>query len=340
MKAAKNIDGIVSPKAALKGSVVQPAVKPTPSIVTPSHAKVMDLRPPKRSKRPAATSAASRTLQPSQTLMRHVVKAPSKTHKRQNPAHGPLNSLVATPQASVATKSAAHRVVQDRLQRAHNIVQSKQISRFVSHQPSASLLARPSTLPASAVSVPVADQGIDIFEQAMQRATSHKQPAVHQPKHPRRAKFLARRSTSLIASSLAVILLAGFIGVQNRSNLALRVAASRAGFSATMPGYKPSGFSVGRLNYSAGAVAINFHSNSDDRAFAISEKPSSWNSSTLRDTLVATADSNFQTVAVGGRTVYLYGNSSAAWVNGGVLYQVKTDGSLSNRQLTDLAASL
>jgi hypothetical protein len=72
----------------------------------------------------------------------------------------------------------------------------------------------------------------------------------------------------------------------------------------------------------------------------LTEKTSAWNSATLRDNFVASNAKTYQTVETGGRTIYLYGQNQASWVNGGIWYQVQSNGALSNHQLVELATSL
>jgi hypothetical protein len=248
---ARNLDGVIGRKAA--SMTAAPAHRPKVAVpIKPlSNTKLMDMKAPKhRPARSAAKPAAPHSTQTSHTLMRHVVQRPGKSLKRQHPAHGHTDALIAKPAAAITAKHSVHAVSADRLKRAAGAAKNAKISRF-GHQ---TLAPRPVAAPTvtsqstSKPSQPLANKPLDIFEQALQRATSHQQPAVVHHKHPRRAKFLSKRSTSISATALSVLLLVGFIGFQNRTNLSLRMAASKAGFNATLPGYKPSGFSVGVLN--------------------------------------------------------------------------------------------
>lgn len=339
---AASVDEVVGHKPSKATVLLAPKLQATKPIKPLSASKLMDMKAPKRRLHAVAKAAVVHSPQTSHTLMRHVVKKPGKSLILRHPAHGHTSNLVAKASLAVVSKKSVAVVPPERLARAKQIPKSTKISRFALH--GATVLQSPFSAVNDDVSMVSATTAkpLDIFEQALQRATSHQQPAVVPQKHKysKRRTFLSSRAVSLSAATLSVLLLASFIGFENRTNLTLRMAASKAGFSASLPGYKPAGFSVGRVNYSPGSVAINFHSNSDRRAFAISEKPSAWDSTTLRDNFVTQADQQYQTVSVGGRTVYMYGHNNAAWVNGGMLYQVTSDGSLSNRQLSDLAASL
>jgi hypothetical protein len=337
-----SIDGVFSAKTTPSVKLVVPKTAARQPIKPLSNAKLMDMKPPKHHARVIAKAATNHKTQSSQTLMRHVVTKPTASLKRTHRAISHTDALVAQPVQSVLPKTSVGAVPAARLDRANQAAKSAQINRFAGA--SASVINYHSVPEASVVQavdqMPRAAKPLDIFEIALERATSHMQPAVQQSKHPKRQQFLSKRRVSLAATGISLLLILGFMGFENRTNLSLRMAANKAGFSAALPAYQPAGFSVSHLNYSPGNVAIQFRSNSDTRAYAITEKPSSWDSATLRDNFVAGADQQYQTVNVGGRTVYLYGKNNAAWVTAGIWYQVQSDGSLSDQQLSQLASSL
>lgn len=337
--ARRSVDGVVShKKSAVK--LAEPRIKPVAVPQPLSKTKLMDMKAPKsRTPRAAAKAAPAHAPQTAHTLMRHVVKKPAPSLKRSIVAHSSTDHALVMPSITVTPKHSITKVPAVRLQRAKQVTKSAQIRKFPAATPAVRVVSTPVVEPIAPLPI-ATERPLDIFEQALHHANTHLQPPVAHHKHPKRRARLAQRRTSVAATALAILLLVGFMGFENRTNLSLKLAASKAGFNANLPGYRPSGFSVGALNYSPGNVAIHYHSNSDDRSFAVLEQPSAWNSSTLRDSLVANADSQYQTVAVSGRTVYLYGDNNAAWVNGGVLYQVKTDGALSSNQVTELAKSL
>jgi hypothetical protein len=337
-----SVDGVISTKTTPSITLAAPKIMARQPVKALSNAKLMDMKPPQRHARGVAKAAATHKTQSSQTLMRHVVAKPVVSLKRQHRAISHTDTLVAQPMQTVLPKTAVGVVLAARLERATRAAKSTQINRF--SRPTSSTIQYHSVTQTSVVQA--VDQlsrtvkPSDIFELALERATSHMQPTVKQSKHPRRQQFLSKRRFSIAATGITLLLVLGFVGFENRTNLNLRMAANKAGFSAALPAYQPAGFSVSHLNYSVGNVAIQFRSNSDQRAYAITEKPSSWDSATLRDNFVAGADQQYQTVNVGGRTVYLYGKNNAAWVTAGIWYQVQSDGSLSDQQLSQLASSL
>lgn len=278
----------------------------------------------------------------SQTLMRHAVKKPQPSKRVVS------ESLVRHPVADIALKKSVKAIDNRRLSKAQAIPQSKLIRHFApitsDTQVSVSV-ARPLLSPTAAVvpSRPVSRSRpvhqskprttADLLEQALNNATSHQQPKHHIKKRR------SHRSKAAVATA-AFLLMVGFMGYQQLPDLRLHHAASRAGIAASLPGYSPAGYSLAKLNYSPGIVASQFHSNSDQRMYAVIEKASSWDSQALLENFVLKTDKNYQTTQVGGRTVFLYNNGQATWVDGGIWYQIQNDGSLSQSQLNQLVASL
>lgn len=177
----------------------------------------------------------------------------------------------------------------------------------------------------------------DIFEDALANATSHKQTYKETSARKRGAKRMAKFTTV----TLTALLLIAFYGYQNLPNLNMRLASSKAGFSAKMPDYKPSGFSYGKLSYAPGTVTVDFNaSDNSGEQFSLSQKTSSWDSQALLYNFVTTKDKTYQTYERAGRTVYLYGTDAATWVDNGVWYTIDGGGSLNKQELIDVATSI
>lgn len=198
--------------------------------------------------------------------------------------------------------------------------------------------------PAPIAQPPVAETANSLFASALSRATSHEQLA-HKalPKRHRIATKLGikPRAVNIGASVLIVLVLVGFIAYQNMANMALRVAVARSGVSASLPSWRPSGFSLNRnIMATPGQVVIDFRSNSDSRMFTITQSSSDWNSHTLLDNFVVTTNQPYQKIDQNnGRTLYLYGNDNATWVDGGIWYKLESTANLSNDQLLNIANS-
>ena len=296
-----------------------------------------------------AKSAHSHAPERSKTLMRHTVQKPQATLKRRIKAHHTSDSLAARPAAMIAPKHSAAKIDTQKLSHAGQIPKSQLVQRFSKSQPAS--VAVPVTVKKSAPpksahhqspkrAAPPAPKHFgstaELLDHALKQATSHEQAP---PKQATRKIRLNRRA-SLTALSVAVVILAGFLAYSNLANVKLKVASSKAGFDASLPDQAPAGYHLSHLQYSPGVIAIQYHSNSDDRSFAITEKASEWNSGTLRDTYLAASGKDYQAVESGGRTLYLLGKDAATWVSGGIWYQVRSNGALSPRQLVDMASGM
>ena len=338
-KVAHNVDGIL-PKHVVGATLQKPAQynRPLKSVV---QKPVMDLI------RAPASPVPKRALQPGQTLMRRALTKPTPSLKRQTKVIVANSRNASVTVAHVLPKTSAVVIDDKKLQHAQVVTKSSFIKRFStgttvkSSSAHLSLAASQAVVNSQRVVQGLAKQpSLDLFERALAQAQGHHEKTPdHIKKSLKRARTTERR-LNLAASALALLLLIGFIGYQQLPNIKFQYASSHAGFHAALPAYRPAGFSLGKLNYQAGAVSVNFHSNSDDRAFAITQKASGWDSQALRDNFVASSGQSYHTTVSGGRTIFLYGDNDATWVNGGVWYQVSAGHSLTESQLTQLAASM
>ncbi len=282
-----------------------------------------------------AKPAAGHAPKASRTLMRSAVKKPLQ---KSTPAE--------EPSLSVVVSKSVTRVDNKRLTKAQRVRRSQLISHFspTVMQPSVPAYVPPAPAPEPLAKKPIArtaakPQGkpqttADLLDRALQNATSYRQP-VHKSRKAKRG-----RRTATTAAVLALLLVVGVAGSQQLPAERLRTAAAQAGFNATLPDYKPAGFSLQKLNAGPGIVATNFHSNSDNRVYTITQRQSTWDSIGLRDNFVASIDANYQTAVAGNHTIYLYSNGNATWISDGIWYIIQSHDSLNQRQLVDLAASM
>lgn len=270
------------------------------------------------------------------TLMRRAV------HK---PAYRP------TPQAAERTSVHDQRTA-ERLARAKAVKKSHHIQRFPHH----AAHNGPKPIPKKHAEVPVeaapthppaaqAHPHLSLSEQlvtnALKNAHSHEANQPFAKKRRRMPVTGWQRTGRLAAASLAVLVLIGFFVYQNVPSLSMRLAASRAGVDAQLPGYAPAGFSQDKLvSYSPGKVTINFHSNTDSREFKLVQQVSNWNSQALADNFLAAKSKQYQTYQASGKTIYIFDGSNATWVNGGVWYQIEGHSSLSSDQILKIANSI
>ncbi len=291
-------------------------------------------------------------VQKSKTLMRAAVKKPAvhTIHKST------LQQVVSKTTSFTSTGHTQHvaPAPHDREKHAAQVKKSLFIHKFgAPQQPApitqkvASLEVRPAPVvqPTPLTSANHHSKTADLLDKALEAAQGHKEPFFEhkKPLHKRLAKKvgISGKAAAITTTIFAGLLLGGFYAYQNVPNLAMRVAATRAGFDASMPGYSPAGFAFkGPVQYSAGQVVVSFKSNTDDRNFKLTQQTSSWSSDSLLNNYVAASGKEYQTYQDRGRTIYIYDGSSATWVNGGVWYQVDGKSNLSSDQLVRIAASL
>lgn len=283
----------------------------------------------------SANQMHSRTTR-STTLDRKVV---SKTH-HQVKAKASVNTKAN--HKVQPTKSHASKINSDRQLRAKSFAKSSLISKF-GHAPAKKeeVVAKQTkaVIPQQHTQPPMQQQ---VSEYSSKESNLDKSKA---PKKGRARRFTAfklrPKARSVFATAVLVVLGLGYVTYLNIPNLSLRVAASRSGINATMPGYKPSGFAIaGPIKYSQGLVTLNFSSNSDERNFAISERSSSWDSESLLANYVEKETPNYVTFQEKGLTVYIYDGSSATWVDGGIWYTIEGESQLNSDQLLKIAASM
>lgn len=333
---------VIHPSAPTPKPVEAP--KPPPKPVA-HHAPIQHPKPPVQ-----RTEANHLGRKPSRakTLMRGGLKKPAHKNHAEAATH-------------VAGKSAAH--TPERLERARLVSKSAKISRF------GSMAAQPHTFVKKTAPLPVKTPPTHAAKQHKPIVSHHSEPPiptqnqlikehlvsqaikdarVPQTHHKRVKKHRVSKKLGVSpkvlhfgAGALAAVLLFGFITYQNAPNISMQIASARAGFNASIPGYKPSGFGLsGPIEYGPGQVTLNFKSNSDERNFHVTQKVSNWNSEALLSNFVATDDKSYQTYQDKGKTIYIYDGSNATWVSGGVWYQIEGNSSLSSDQLIRLASSI
>lgn len=321
---------------------VKPVVanaKPAPA---PSHT-ASPVKPKPAVNRPAAHHAKHRKPQSSKTLLRQAVSKP----------------IIEVPTTTNASKVKPRTPESVRLERASAVPKSRVITRFGN-------LSQPEPIPQKVA--PLAVKQPPAHAAGHQHQTTHHKPATvhespaeahfkkalanahahehHAAKRPHKRRIahklgLSRKGTKFATATLAVLLLVGFFAYQNIPNISMRIAATRAGFSAQMPGHTPAGFGVsGPVQYGPGYVAVNFASRSDDQNFKVSQRVSSWNSEALADNFLNENGKQYQTYQDKGRTIYVYDGHNATWVNGGVWYQIEGTNNLKNDELINIASSM
>lgn len=293
------------------------------------------------SKLPSSAKEPSRQTEKTKTLLRNIVKKPSITGNR-------VNSKV----------DLAKRTPPTRLDKAKQTMRSVSISRFNNinrHKPflSSDLKVTKEPLPknvvpesAPSITAKVSSKSNEqqVFNHPIVHANNHLLKKLPKDKIYRRvAKTLnvGTKTLAITSAALAILVFGCVLVYQKVPSVAMRVAANRAGFGGRLPSTIPAGFSFrGPIVYSKDSIALNYKSNSDSRKFAIVQRPSEWSSESLLTNYLLTSKLQYQTYHDSGLTVYVFNGGEATWVDKGIWYSIKGEGTLSFDQILSIASSM
>lgn len=277
-----------------------------------------------------------------------AAKGIHKQHQRSTALNRQFVKKTPTPSSQAAKTNTRSMDVRPKVKR------SPHISKFAHEVHRAPAQARSQVSP-KPVSHPLEAKARNVAKQ--QSVATTQAPATAQAvKHAELGKALANaqvntstvkqpkprnKSLKIAMASLGLLFVAGYFTYVNLPNLSVRVAAAQAGIDATYPEYRPVGYHLnGPVGYQSGEVSMNFSSNSGPVEFSLSQARSNWDSSALLEKYVDPRSSGkYATYNDAGLTIYTYG-TNAAWVNGGILYTVEGDASLSNEQIRRIATSM
>ncbi|MBW3568662.1 DUF4367 domain-containing protein [Candidatus Parcubacteria bacterium] len=310
-----NMDGVIrKPQAKTNNSVFSPRIKP---------AKPANVA---RSVKPAKT----KSVQKSTTLMRPAVKKPEHKPAVKTQEHNP---------------PVIKHAPEGRLKRAGQVKKSPHIRRFNASQHRPEVVKRQAPMhvvhqkPAAPREENVIqksiNESIDQFDQVIHDATSHLETYVekHKPKKPRKLVFTA--------ASLSVILLCGLLIYQAVPAVNVKLAGNKAGFSAGLPAYSPAGYGLSdNVQASSGEVTLAYSSRTDSKGYKVHQQPSNWNSQSLVNNFLLAENKPYQTYENNGKTIYIYEETNATWVDGGIWYRIEGDASLTSDQLLRIANGL
>ena len=137
----------------------------------------------------------------------------------------------------------------------------------------------------------------------------------------------------------AVMLLGGYLTYLSMPNISIKMAAVQSGIDAKYPGYKPDGYALnGPIKFKSGEVSMKYAYADGSSGYTITQQKSGWNSSAVKE-FFSEKHKNPNTTMIDGLTIYS-GEKEAAWVNGGILYQISGDANLSSSQIEKIATSL
>lgn len=145
-----------------------------------------------------------------------------------------------------------------------------------------------------------------------------------------------------VAISVLLVFAVGFyMWRTNYASLAFKIASSKAGINATMPGYVPNGYNLnGNIQASPGSVSYNLASQSNGK-IQITQSKTDWDSQALAENYVAPKADNYLALQAQGLTIYMLGNNQASWVNKGTWYRIESpNGTMTQEQVIKMATSL
>lgn len=334
-------------------TVAAPAAKTTVPSMPVNSNQFMDIVRPSRQ---PASHLKPRQTSRSAALARHAVKKPAPSLKRRVTAQQRTDVLTKQPSIEVKPKLSSYQLDPKRVERSKQIPRHEEVRRHAQQekllppaapsntakpQNSSTLFNQPALeavpIPDQPSRVPQKDRSEDIFEQALRRANSHEQKPLSRRQAKRRKSDFGKRVLSFSAASFAILLVVGFFAWQQKAAITMRYAAHKAGVEASLPDYKPAGFSVGKFSYSPGMVAVSY--TGQEGNFSVIERSSNWDSASLRKSFVATRTEDYQVISAAGRTIFTFDNN-ATWVDNGIWYQINSSGELSTNELVQLAVSM
>ncbi len=344
----REVKSVASTKQKPKSVQLKRDIKPSDEL----EKKVAHDEPAKRSsggindvsRHPMATIIHHKT-ESSTTLMRQSVQKPKPGYPNHLKAHGHVKATTVPQSHFIAPKLSAEQIDDNRLKHAHGVRHSRLITHYsysdtplTPDRPQMISLPR-AVVPRPAMRAPVRSRSTaDMLERAVARATTHEQP----PYRPSRGRY-GRHTRRIVGVGSVVVLfvvLTGFLIHANMSNIKVDLASSKAGFSAGLPTAALGSYNLASVGSSVRQVSLEYNQpNNLSGSYEIIERPSAWDSATLRDMFVTQVTKYYQTEDDGGRIVYLYGQGNATWVNGGVWYTITSGGNLTDTDLLQIAAS-
>ncbi|MCA9344591.1 DUF4367 domain-containing protein [Candidatus Saccharibacteria bacterium] len=343
IKPRHQVSDIIRPTQSLKAKHSSQNSSKTETVAV-ELAKPDEKKSKHQTKSPAQVNPAKRGVKKAKTLARNYVKKPTIKPTAKKEAKAP---------EVIALHSSVN---SERLNRAKNTRQSHNVSRFGNtsditvtkkvnhisvvpepkkHKKPYDISDIPPQLPSNKAKAHL-PKSKDLFESALSASKSH-----HQSYKPKKSAKRKSRKLSILAGSGTVILLLAFFVYQNVPTIALYTTSSKVGFQVTKPSYQPAGYGLkGPLEYKQGSVVLDFRSNSDDKQYSIQQTKTDLDSASLLNNYLAAENKDYSTEFANGRTVYIYGDNNATWVDGGIWYNLTNDANLNNEQLLKIVSSI
>ncbi len=205
---------------------------------------------------------------------------------------------------------------------------------------------RPTTTPApsSPPPAPATDMPNHLATQlsAMQKLVPPAaEPATSRSDAFKLALSSAPSTKSVVAATLAIAIMGGYIWLNNYNTLSVKTAGQKAGIQASLPGFVPSSYNLsGPVAYGPGFVTMQFKSPASSNPLSITQRRTDWSSSSLLELFVNSKSSSYVSVQNQGLTIYLYNGNQATWVNKGIQYVIEGNTLLNRDQILKIAESL
>lgn len=186
-------------------------------------------------------------------------------------------------------------------------------------------------------------QASPAFSAAPFAATSNSMPPITATSSSQPSKSTTKKilKPAGVVVSIAIIFATGaYLWKLNFPNLAFKIASSKAGINATMPGYVPDGYTLkGSIQTTPGSVSYSLV-NADNK-IAVSQSKTDWDSQALAENYVSPKAENYLAIQAQGLTIYMMGNNQASWINKGTWYRIESPNQpLTQEQVIKMATSL
>ena len=287
--------------------------------------------------------SAQRKTQSSTTLNRRYVKRPAQRVAT-------TTGVERSPKIQHFKVETAGEAIPIRTTETKQTTQSEQMTETVQKHPlQASAISRMQVMRSQQSTTQQVEKKMtakEIKDQAIQKAllsaaTSEQTTSKKKTKKIGKMHFgFGRVALALSCAAIVALAIVYFVNL-NMPDISLRVAAMQTGINASYPGYVPRGYAVSSITSENERITIDFKNSGEGGTFTLTEETSSWDSNALLNNFVKTEyGDNYKTVKEQGLTIYING-SNAAWVNGGVVYNITADnGVLTNKQICSIATSL
>ncbi len=181
---------------------------------------------------------------------------------------------------------------------------------------------------------PVAKTAHQLKNEAIEKALSN-EIISNKKARRRQKKGGALRWLNTFSVGFAVMLLGGYLTYLSMPNISIKMAAVQSGIDAKYP----DGYALnGPIKFKSGEVSMKYAYADGSSGYTITQQKSGWNSSAVKE-FFSEKHKNPNTTMIDGLTIYS-GGKEAAWVNGGILYQISGDANLSSSQIEKIATSL